>query len=147
MNIMRYTPFRDFENLLENWRFPRLPYEGADLGFVRHGEWMPSVDISESDKEFVLKVEIPEVRKDDVHVEVANGMLTIRGERREEKETTEKKLHRKELFYGRFERSFALPDNVREDAITAEQKDGMLYVRLGKAEIEKAPRKLEIKVN
>ena len=62
MNIMRYTPFRDFENFLENWRWP---HEGTDVGWVRHGDWMPSVDISESDKEFLIKVEIPEVAKED----------------------------------------------------------------------------------
>jgi len=143
MRLARYTPFRDFENFLENWRWP---LEGTDIGFVKHGDWMPSVDISETGKEFLVKVEIPEVAKDDVHVEVANGMLTIKGERREEKEVTGKKLHRKECFYGRFERSFSLPENVREDTITAEHKDGMLYIHLGKAEIEKAPRKLEIEV-
>ena len=141
MNIMRYTPFRDFENFLENWRWP---HEGTDVGWVRHGDWMPSVDISESDKEFLIKVEIPEVAKEDVHVEVANGMLSINGERREKAE--DKKLHRKERFYGRFERSFALPDNVLEDNIRAEHKNGMLYIHLGKSEIEKAARKLEIKV-
>lgn len=143
MKLARYTPFRDFENFLDNWNWPQ---ERADLGFVRNGDWLPSVDISETPKEFLIKAEIPEVPREDVHVEVANGMLTIKGERREVKETSNEKLHRKERFHGRFERSFALPENVREDAISAEHKHGMLYIHLGKSEIEKAPRKLEIKV-
>ena len=83
--------------------------------------------------------------EEDLHVQVNNGMLNISGERHHELE--DKKLHRTERYFGHFERSFKLPENVREDTIRAEQKDGMLYIHLGKTEIESAPRKLEIKVS
>lgn len=142
MNITRYSPFRDFENFLGN---RRLLQDEGPFNLTRRGGWTPSVDISETDDEFLVKVEIPEVKKEDLHVEVANGILTLKGERREV--TEDKKLHRTERFYGSFERSFSLPDNVREDNINAEQKDGMLYIHLGKTEIEQTPLKLDIKVD
>lgn len=142
MNITRYMPFRDLEDLMGNWH---LPWDERELQFLGGKKWMPAVDIEELDKEFLLKIEVPEVEKKDLHIEIANGMLTVKGERREEK--VDKKLHRKERFFGRFERSFALPENVREDNVSAEQKNGMLYIHLGKTEIGQAPRKLDIKVN
>lgn len=142
MNITRYTPFRDFENFLSNWR---SPFEPAEWEGFRGGRWMPSVDIEETDKEFLLKVEVPGVKQDDLHIEVDHGVLTIRGERQEEKQTDEKKLHRIERFHGSFERSFTLPENVREENIEAERKDGMLYLHLRKSDITRSPRKLSIK--
>lgn len=141
MKLTRYTPFRDFEDFLSNWR---SPFETGEFPGFTGTRWMPSVDITESDKEYLLKVEVPEVRKEDLHIEVVNGMLTIRGERREE--TEDRKLHRVERFYGTFERSFKLPEDVREENIKAEQKDGMLYLHLRKSDIGKTPRKLDIKV-
>jgi HSP20 family protein len=142
MNITRYTPFRDFESFLSNWR---SPFEAGDWEGLKGARWMPSVDIEETDKEFLLKVEVPEVKKEDLHIEVDHGVLTIRGERQEEKETENKKLHRVERFYGSFERSFTLPENVREENIEAEQKDGMLYLHLRKSDITRSPRKLDIR--
>ncbi|HSM68833.1 MAG TPA: Hsp20/alpha crystallin family protein [Xanthomonadales bacterium] len=135
------TPFRDFEDFFANLHWPRQ--ENA-LQMMTRADWAPSVDISESDKEYLIKVEVPEVKKEDLHVQVNNGMLNISGERHHEME--DKKLHRTERYFGHFERSFKLPENVREDSIKAEQKNGMLYIHMGKTEIEPAPRKLEIKV-
>ncbi|NIM69500.1 MAG: Hsp20 family protein [Xanthomonadales bacterium] len=140
MNIMRYRPLKEFEDLFAGWPWPR--YEGA-LEPMTRADWSPSVDISETDEEYLIKVEIPEVKKEDLHVQVDKGMLTISGERRLEKE--DKKRHRSERFYGHFERSFTLPDNVREDKIGAEQKDGMLYLHLGKSKVEE-PKRLEIQI-
>ena len=136
------TPFRDFEDFFANLHWPRQ--ENA-LQLMTGADWAPSVDISEADNEFLIKVEVPEVKKEDLQVQVNNGMLNISGERHHEME--DKKLHRTERFFGHFERSFKIPENVREDAIHAEQRDGMLYIHLGKAEIEPAPRKLDIKVS
>jgi len=140
--MKEWTPFKDFEDFFANMRWPR--YENA-MQLMTRADWSPSVDISETDGEFLIKVEVPEVKKEDLHVQVDNGMLTISGERHHEME--DEKLHRTERFFGRSERSFKLPENVREDTIKAEQKHGMLYIRLGKTEIEKAPRKLEINVS
>lgn len=143
MKAMReWTPFKDFEDFFANMQWPR--HENA-MQFMTRSDWAPAVDISESDNEFLIKVEVPEVDKEDLHVQVDNGMLNITGERNYEME--DRKLHRRERFYGHFERSFKLPENVKEESIRAEQKDGMLYIHLDKTEIEKAPRKLEIKVS
>lgn len=142
MDMMkRMTPFKDFEDFFANLHWPR--HENA-LQMMTRADWVPSVDISETDKEYLIKVEIPEVKKEDLHVQVDNGMLNISGERHHEME--DKKLHRTERYFGHFERSFKLPENVREDTIKAERKNGMLYIHMDKTEIEPAPRKLEIKV-
>ena len=141
MNIVKRTPFRDFENFMTGLRWPLLN-EDMDLSALT--KWRPSVDITEADKEFLIKVEIPEVKKEDLKIELENGMLTVRGERREE--TKDEKRHRTERFYGSFERSFTLPENVKENAISADMKNGMLYVHLAKAEKPKGANKHEIKI-
>jgi len=102
-------------------------------------------DIAETDKAFVIKAEIPEVNKEDVKVIVDNGVLTIRGERKQEKEEKGKKFHRVERSYGSFARSFTLPDNVDETKITASFKDGMLNLQIQKTEKAK-PKVIEVKV-
>jgi HSP20 family protein len=105
---------------------------------------VPAVDVTESNDEFLITVEIPQVAKEDVHVEIQNHMLNIKGERKYENE--DKKAHRIERFYGSFQRSFKLPENVQENKIHADQKDGMLYVNLPKTEVEQSKR-LEIKIH
>jgi len=142
MNLTRYNPMRDFNQLIEDFNRP-LWGEGGMLPMTR-ADWMPSVDISESKNEFLIKVEIPEVKKEDLKINVDKGMLTISGERKHEKE--DKKQHRTERFYGSFSRSFSLPENVAEGDIKAEQKDGMLYLHLKKAEKSKIKTR-EIKVS
>jgi len=108
-------------------------------------DWAPRVDISETDKEFLIKAEIPDVKKDDVKVTIDKGVLTIRGEKKQEKEEKGKKFHRVECQYGSFTRSFTLPDNVDETAIKASFKDGMLNVQIQKTEKAK-PKAIEVKV-
>lgn len=140
MNLMRYTPFQEFENLFENWRWP---LDEGRLEMRNAQRWLPSVDIEETDPSFVIKVEVPEVNREDLKVEVNQGVMTVSGERRAEAQ--DRKRHRSERYYGRFERSFTLPDNVREDGIRAEHKDGMLYIYMDKQDIGRKPRQLEIK--
>ena len=103
------------------------------------------MDISEDDKEFLIKAELPEVKKEDVKVTVKEGVLTIRGERKSEKEEKGKKYHRMERFYGSFERSFTLPDEIEAGQITSEYKEGVLTVRLPKNPSAK-PKSIEVKV-
>src|SRR5947199_5668752 len=83
-------------------------------------EWAPAVDIIEDDKEYLIKVELPEVQKDDVKVTVEGGTLTLSGERKAEKEEKNRRFHRVERFYGRFERSFSVPDDATTDNVKAE---------------------------
>ena len=85
-------------------------------------------------KHLLIKAEIPDVNKDDVKVTVDNGVLTIRGERKQEKEEKGKKFHRVERYYGSFTRSFTLPDNVDEAKIKASFKEGMLNLQIQKTE-------------
>jgi HSP20 family protein len=109
-------------------------------------EWAPLVDIAEDDKEYLIKVELPEVQKDDVKVTVENGTLMISGERKAEKEQKGRKFHRVERNYGRFERSFSVPDDAEADDVKAEFKDGVLRVHLAKSE-KARPKQIEVKVN
>ena len=107
-------------------------------------EWAPVVDITETDDEFLIKAELPEVKREEVKVSVENGVLTIQGERKQEKEEKGKKFHRVERYYGSFMRTFTVPDNVDEKKVRAEFKDGVLNLHLPKAESFK-PRKIEVK--
>ena len=97
-------------------------------------DWAPAVDVSETDTQFLLHVELPAVKKEDVLVNVEHGVLTLSGERKLEKtvDDKERKLHRIERSYGRFTRSFSLPETVDADNIAASYKDGVLEVALPK---------------
>ena len=109
-------------------------------------EWAPLVDISEDDKEYRIKVELPEVKKEDVKVTAEEGTLTIMGERKFEKEEKGRKYHRVERAYGSFGRSFSLPDDASPAKVSAEFKDGVLTVHLVKDEKAK-PQHIEVKVS
>ena len=108
-------------------------------------EWSPLVDISEDDKEYLIKAELPEVKKEDVKVTAEDGTLTIMGERKFEKEEKNKKYHRVERAYGSFMRSFSLPDNADANLVDAQYRDGVLTVNVGKSEKAK-PRAIDVKV-
>jgi len=107
--------------------------------------WLPLVDITEDDRQYLIKVELPEVRREDVKVTVENGVLTVSGERKFEKEEKDKKYHRVERAYGSFTRSFTVPDDADDSAVSAEFKDGVLAIRLGKSE-KARPKSVEVKV-
>jgi HSP20 family protein len=109
-------------------------------------EWMPPVDISEDDKEYTLKAELPWMSKEDVKVTVENGVLSITGERKEEKEAKDKKYYRVERSYGSFIRSFTLPEGALADKISAEFKDGILKLHLPKDEKAKS-KTVDVKIS
>jgi HSP20 family protein len=108
-------------------------------------DWIPSVDISETEGEYQIKAEIPDVKKEDVKVTLEDGVLTIQGERKHEKEEKGKKFHRIERSYGSFVRTFSLPDVIEEEKVKAEFKDGVLNLHLPKSEKAK-PRAIDVKV-
>lgn len=97
-------------------------------------DWSPTVNVSESAKAYVIKAELPEVKREDVHVQLDNGMLTISGERRHEKEEDDEKHHRVESAYGSFMRSFTLPEDAHADKIDASFENGMLKIKIPKQE-------------
>jgi HSP20 family protein len=147
MNIVKWNPFRELEEIHGRLnRFfdetPLRPKEGDGLFFA---EWAPAVDIEETEKEYLIKAELPDIAKENVKVEMLDGVLTIEGERKREKEEKGKKLHRVERSYGKFVRQFALPIEVEATKIQAEFKDGMLSVHLPKTAAAK-PRAIEVKV-
>jgi len=108
-------------------------------------QWLPLVDITENEKEYLIKVELPEVKKDDVKVTVESGVLTISGERKFEREDKDKKYHRIERSYGSFTRSFSVPDDAEDSQVSAEFKEGVLTVHLAKSE-KARPKSVEVKV-
>ena len=108
--------------------------------------WAPSVDVTEDNKEWLVKIDLPEVKKEDVKVAVESGVLTITGDRKFEKEEKGKKYHRIERSYGSFMRSFTLPDTAAGDKVNAEFKDGVLKVHLPKSP-EAKPKSIDVKVD
>jgi HSP20 family protein len=140
MSLIRWDPFSDMDamfNRMLSGNFARWPRVSPGSQEGRKIEWSPSTDISETDKEYVIRAELPAVKKEDVQVTFEEGIITIKGERRQQKEDKDEKYHRVESFYGSFERAFSLPDNVNSDAIRCESKDGILTVHLPKTEIVK----------
>jgi HSP20 family protein len=108
--------------------------------------WAPAVDIYETDKEIVMKAELPEMQEKDIEIKVEDNILILSGERRMEKEVKEENYHRIERAYGSFNRSFTLPRTVDRDNIKASYKDGVLKVLLPKKE-EVKPKQIKIDVN
>ena len=145
MALIRWDPSREIDDLFERYTKAVGQPRAGSQEVIATGDWAPRVDIAETDKAFEIKVEIPEVNKEDVKVTVDNGVLTIRGERKQEKEEKGKKFHRVERYYGIFTRSFTLPDNVDETKVKASFKDGMLNLQIPKT-AEAKPKAIEVKV-
>ncbi len=147
MSLVRWDPFRELEDMSErlNRMFARPALRPSGKETLIVADWIPTVDISENDQEYLIKAELPEVKKEDVKVTVEDSVLTIQGERRQEKEEKGKKYHRVERSYGSFVRSFTLPESVDEGAVKAEYKDGILNLHLPKTEKVK-PKAIDVKV-
>jgi len=148
--LTRWNPFHEMEEMQR--RLSSL----IDLGSARRNlaneeesivlsEWTPPVDVVEDDKEYLVKVELPGIARDAVKVTTENGTLTIAGERKSESEAKGRKFHRMECNYGRFERSFALPDDADSNKVQAEFKEGVLRVHVAKCE-KARPKQIEVKV-
>ncbi len=144
MSLVSWDPFRELDDMLN--RFGRVgagDVVGSQGGNVV--SWRPAANISETDKEYIIKAELPEVKKEDIEVAINDGVLTIKGERRLEKRDESEKQHRIESFYGSFARSFTLPSDADEEHIEAESKDGVLTVRIPKVPAA-TPKRVEVKV-
>jgi HSP20 family protein len=144
----RWDPIRElaeFERRLGGifGRTPQIAGNGNEA--ISLAAWEPLVDIAEDDKEFLVKVEVPEMKKEDVKVTVENGTLRISGERKAEKEEKNRKYHRIERSYGSFLRAFTLPDGADGTKVSAQYKDGVLSVHLPKT-AEAKPKSVEVKV-
>jgi HSP20 family protein len=142
-SLSRWEPFRDFVTLQD--RLSRLLNDPLARYPVTEGPgaWLPPVDIFEEADRVVLRAEIPGVGKDDIDVKVENGTITIRGEKKQEKQVDSENAYRLERFYGVFSRSFVLPTTIDPGTIKATYKDGVLEVVVPKAE-EAKPRKIQV---
>ena len=145
--LTQLDPLRGVEDLQNRLAtlFGRAPVRRQDgqEESMTVAEWAPLVDISEDDKEYLIKAELPGLKKDDVHISVEKGVLTITGERKFEKE--DRKHHRVERAYGSFVRTFIVPDDAEADKVHAEFKDGVLTIHIPKSEQAK-PKQIEVRV-
>lgn len=147
--ITRWDPFQELQTwsermgrLLGSERTPAR--RGAEEEGLAYGTWMPPVDILEGKDKIQLKVELPGFKEDQVNLTVEDGLLTIRGERKFNRESSEENYHRIERSYGTFVRSFTLPNSVEQNRIQATFADGILHIDMPKRE-ETKPKQIPIK--
>lgn len=143
-----WAPLREMEEFTKrmNRLFDLTKWPEEDRELLAATDWSPSCDIKETDKAYLIHVELPNVKKDDVHVTLEDGILTLQGERREEKEEKDTHYRRRELSYGHFLRRFTMPGNADESKVDATYKDGMLNVTIGKSNAtEQKGKEIEIK--
>lgn len=150
MAITRYSrrspflsPWQELEEMSS--RLNRLFTQPTSGEASMRSVWSPSVNVEETKEELLLTAELPGMNIDDVEIEVENNVLSIRGEKKEEREeNADRRYHLWERCYGSFERQFTLPRTVRAEDITAQFKDGILHVQMPKAP-EAKPKKISIK--
>ena len=140
MNMVRWSPFREFDNMLTALEGPATP--------VRRADWLPLVDIRENGSEYQIDVEVPAVAAADLSVTVADGVLTVSGERKnvEPAQDSDERVRRIERRYGKFVRNFQLPEDADYDAIDAEARDGVLYLKVAKR-ASATPKEIEVKIS
>ncbi|MCM2309999.1 MAG: Hsp20/alpha crystallin family protein [Steroidobacteraceae bacterium] len=146
MRVIKWEPFRDMDDVFDRFvteslrRWPRQAAESR-----QSHDWAPAADVSETEAEYLIKADLPEVRKEDVSVTVQDGVLTLAGERRQEKREETEKLHRVERVYGSFARRFALPENADEQGIRAESRDGVILIHIPKVKVvQPQPRQITV---
>jgi len=142
-DLLRFDPMRELEDMTS--RLNRL--FGGDGGLTAAGEWMPVVNVRENEREYVIEAELPDVKKEDVHVRCEGRNLVIEGERKRREEKKGEKWHRVESSYGAFMRSFTLPVDADDTKIDARYENGMLRLSIPRAEAKKKEAGREIAVH
>jgi HSP20 family protein len=146
--LVTWNPFGELDEVqnrlgsLFGGTFPRF---GNGNGGPKLADWSPQVDITEDEKEYLVKADLPEMKKEEIKVNVEEGILSVSGERKAEKEEKNKKFHRIERSYGSFLRSFTLPEDANGAKVMAEFKDGVLQVHLPKSPVAKS-KAVEVKI-
>lgn len=140
MELIRWAPHRNSWRM--NNRMNRIFDDFFTPALVADTElavrnWNPTADVYEEDTQYVIKAELPGIDKKDIHIDFENNTLILKGERTEDKEVKEENYYRKEMAYGKFQRSFALPEGVEADNIKADYKDGVLKITIPKPETKK----------
>ena len=145
--LMRWEPFSDTDEFFRSFLQPawNRPLWAGGEAAGRCQDWLPAVDIRESDKEYTVFAEIPGMRREDVKVRIEENVLNLEGERKQEQESKGERTHRVERMYGHFSRRFTLPDDADASKITADCKDGIVTVHIPKHAVEK-PKTREISV-
>ncbi len=148
MNVIKFRPFREMEALHNrvNRLFGDACYGDNECQSTSMATWYPPTDIFETENDYVFKLQVPGMSKDDIKVEVKENTLTIGGERKEDTEVKRENYHRVESYSGAFSRSFVLPKNVDSSNVEAQLKNGVLELRVSKPE-EVKPRAITIGVN
>jgi HSP20 family protein len=148
MDLVRWDPFRELEEMSERlnrvFRRPLPRTSGAEEAIVA-ADWAPVVDVVESDREYLIKAELPEVKKQDLKVAIRDGVLCLQGKREQEKEEKGEKFHRIERSYGAFARHFSVPQDADEEKVSAGFEDGVLSIHLPKSETAK-PKSLQVSI-
>jgi len=148
--VTTWNPLREMEEAQNRFNpfflagFPNRMGSG-EIHSLAVADWSPEVDISEDDRGYLLKADLPEMKKDDVRVTVEDGVLSVSGERKCEKEDHKRKFHRIERSFGNFRRSFTLPEDADSTKVTAEFRDGVLKVHLPTTPIARS-KAIEVKV-
>ena len=147
MLMTRFDPFKEFQNLQKSMEMMNRLFNAVEQKAERPVvDFIPAVNTREADDAYYIEVDLPGVKKEDISIDVDDNVLTISGERKVEEERKDEEFYRVESVYGKFERSFTLPEDVDAEKIEAEAKDGVLTVKIPKAQVvEKAPKKIEIK--
>jgi len=146
MMMTQFDPFKEFRNLQKSMEMMNRLFSAVERGESPAVDFVPAVNTREADDAYYIEVDLPGVKKEDISIDVNDNVLTISGERKVEEERKDEEFYRVESVYGKFERSFTLPEDVDADKIEAEAKDGVLTVKIPKAQVvEKAPKKIEIK--
>jgi len=130
------------------WGFPndfgRLWEEFNNFGVAQQRQFVPAIDIRETEDAYIVEADVPGMKKDEVHIEVTDNVLTIKGERKSESEEKRKDFHRVERQYGTFRRSVTVPGGFEHDNVEAKFDDGVLRITLPKPP-ERKPRRIEVK--
>ena len=147
MRVIKWEPFREVDDVFDRFfadafrRWPRATVEGRAAA-----DWAPAADVTETEGEYLIKAELPEVRKEDVSLSVQDGVLTLTGERKQEKRDDNEKVHRVERFYGSFARRFSLPEDADEQSIKAESKNGVILIHIPKHKVvQPQARQIEVR--
>ncbi|MEN6536008.1 MAG: Hsp20/alpha crystallin family protein [Bryobacteraceae bacterium] len=146
MAITKYDPLRDFEEFPAGLRLFQDTLSRLLSEPSTQRPWAPSVDILETENELVLKADLPDVSMNDIDIQIENGTLSLKGERKFEKEQKDVGYHRIERSYGSFARYFSLPDTVETEKVSADYKNGVLSVTLPKKEVAK-PKSVKVQVH
>ena len=147
MRVIKWEPFREVDDVFDRFfadafrRWPRATAEGRAAA-----DWAPAADVTETEGEYLIKAELPEVRKEDVSLSVQDGVLTLTGERKQEKRDDNEKVHRVERFHGSFARRFSLPEDADEQSIKAESMNGVILIHIPKHKVvQPQARQIEVR--